>query len=128
MLVDTDFLIDLQRGLRRQRSSGAWRFASEHPDSVLHISLVTWMEFAEGFPLEHKDECSRFLRDFPVLSPDESVAWRASPIARELRQAGTHIGDHDVWIASTAIEHEMPLITRNTRHFQRVPRLQLLAY
>jgi predicted nucleic acid-binding protein len=35
---------------------------------------------------------------------------------------------HDVWIASTAVEHELPLVSRNTRRFQRVHGLQLLTY
>jgi len=128
MLLDTDFLIDLQRGLRNQRATGARRFADEHRSAVLQISLVTWMEFAEGFPSDREEECMRFLHDFTLLFPDEGVAWRASRLARQLRNDGLTIGDHDTWIAATALEHELTLVTRNVRHFQRVPGLQLLAY
>lgn len=128
MLVDTDFLIDLQRGLKRQHSSDARRFLGEHDGVVLQISLITWMEFAEGFGLDQEEDCRRFLRDFAVLLPDRDTAWRASRIARHLREEGLRIGDHDVWIAATALEHDLPLVTRNLRHFQRVGGLQIITY
>jgi predicted nucleic acid-binding protein len=86
------------------------------------------MEFAEGFPSDREQECLRFLRDFTLLFPDEGVAWRASRIARQLRSDGVPISDHDIWIAATALEHELPLVTGNLRHFQRVPGLPLLSY
>ena len=42
-----------------------------------------------------------------------------------LRQHGHLIPDMDVFIAATALEHDLALITRNTRHFERIPDLQL---
>jgi predicted nucleic acid-binding protein len=78
--------------------------------------------------LDQEEDCLRFLRDFTVLVPDEQTAWRASRIARHLREEGVGIGDHDVWIAATALEHDLPLVTRNLRHFQRVEGLQILSY
>jgi predicted nucleic acid-binding protein len=34
----------------------------------------------------------------------------------------------DLLIATTCLYHEAPLLTRNRRHFERVPGLRLLAY
>jgi tRNA(fMet)-specific endonuclease VapC len=47
---------------------------------------------------------------------------------RYLQANGLLVGANDLWIAATAIVHGMPLVTRNERHFQRVPRLQSLGY
>ena len=47
---------------------------------------------------------------------------------RYLQANGLLIGTNDLWIAATAIVHGMPLVTRNERHFQRVPKLQVLGY
>jgi predicted nucleic acid-binding protein len=33
----------------------------------------------------------------------------------------------DALIAATALQHELPLMTRNRRHFDRVPGLELQA-
>jgi predicted nucleic acid-binding protein len=38
------------------------------------------------------------------------------------------IGANDLWIAAAALRHGEPLVTRNARDFQRVPRLQVLTY
>ncbi len=35
------------------------------------------------------------------------------------------IGEIDMLIASTALTHEMVLVTRNIKHFQRIEHLQL---
>jgi predicted nucleic acid-binding protein len=63
-----------------------------------------------------------------VVEIDQRVAWTASRIARELKSAGTHIGDNDIWIAATALAFGLPLVSRNLRHFKRVPNLQVLVY
>lgn len=39
---------------------------------------------------------------------------------------GNLIPDLDLLIASTALEHALVLLTRNRRHFQRIPQLRLL--
>ena len=43
----------------------------------------------------------------------------------ELRRAGRLIPDLDLLIAATAIHHDLTLLTRNVRHFGRIPELQL---
>jgi predicted nucleic acid-binding protein len=128
MLLDTSFLIDLQRDLAGGRPRGAARFLQQNAEATPWISLITWMEFAEGYPAEREEACRFFLSRFPVVLPDPAIAWRASRICRALRQAGSPIGDHDLWIAASALERGMPLVTRNPRHFQRVPNLQILSY
>jgi len=90
--------------------------------------LITWTEFAEGYGEEREDACRLFLSRFPLIVPDHSIAWQASRISRSLRASGAPIGDHDVWVAATAMNREIPLVTRNTRHFQRIPGLRLLSY
>ena len=128
MLLDTSFLIDFERELAGGRSRGAMRFLSEHAGVTPSISLFTWMEFVEGYPPEKEDACRIFLSDFPLILPDLAIAWRASRIFRTLRGTGSSIGDHDVWIAASALERSMPLVTRNPRHLTRVPHLSILSY
>lgn len=128
MLLDTSFLIDLQRELGGSRVRGAQQFLREHADETPWISLITWLEFAEGYDDEQEDACRLFLSRFPLIAPDLAIAWQASRLSRMLRTKGAPIGDHDLWIAATALVREMPLVTRNPRHFDRVPGLQVQAY
>ena len=128
MLLDTTLLIDLQRELAGMRPRGAKRLLEQHGDETPRISLITWMEFAEGYGQEREDACRLFLSRFPTIAPDVAIAWQASRIGRMLRADGLHIGDHDLWIAATALVHDIPLVTRNARHFARVPQLRVVSY
>ena len=41
---------------------------------------------------------------------------------------GLLIDANDLWIAATALAFEMPVVTRNERHFARVPGLDVIGY
>jgi alpha-L-fucosidase 2 len=47
---------------------------------------------------------------------------------RYLEANGLLIGGNDLWIAATALAHELPVVTRNAAHFGRVPGLEVLSY
>ena len=128
MLLDTTFFIDLQRDLKGGRSRGAARFLQSRPAARVCISLISWMEFAEGYGPEREEACREFLARFPLVPPDLSIAWRASRLSRLLRELGRQVGDHDIWIAATAIELGKPIVTRNARHFHLIPNLDVVGY
>ena len=48
-------------------------------------------------------------------------------VRHELRAAGTPIPENDVWIAAPAIEHRLPLVTRD-KHFKVVKGLEVLVW
>ncbi|HRG57101.1 MAG TPA: type II toxin-antitoxin system VapC family toxin, partial [Lacunisphaera sp.] len=58
----------------------------------------------------------------------EHVAWIASRLSRDLDRRGLPIGDNDIWIAATALAYRLPLVSRNARHFDRVPGLNIEEY
>jgi len=126
MLFDSAFLIHAagQRGRRSQAAAEA--FLRTHFDAPLYTSRVCWAEFAEGCAAPADVQAGLHL--FTVVEIDESVAWTASRVARELKTAGAHIGDNDIWIAATALAYGLPLVSRNVRHFARVSNLQVLNY
>lgn len=126
MLYDTEFLIHLTRG-----SNSAWRtrataFLAKTGDPDLYTSRVCWSEFAEG--REHRSEVDRDLARYAILEIDEAVAWQASRVARVLGAAGRQIGDNDLWIAATALNFGLPLVSNNKKHFARVSGLDLRGY
>ncbi len=126
MLLDTDFLIAAggDRGLARRNAARA--FLAAHRATPFFVSRVSWAEFAEG--REHKTEVERDLALYAVLEVDEMVAWSASRLARALKGGGLHIADNDLWIAATALNFGLPLVTNNKKHFARVPGLDLRVY
>lgn len=59
------------------------------------------------------------------LGLDESTMETFGRVRNYLRRRGQLIPDFDLLIASTALQHDLTLLTRNTRHFARIPNLRL---
>lgn len=126
MLYDSTFLIHLSGQRGRVQRERAQEFLRARLDEPIYTSRVAWAEFAEG--CETNEVVTHHLALFAVIEVDETVAWEASRISRQLDRTGLHIGDNDVWIAATAVAHNLPLVSRNRRHFARVPGLQVVSY
>jgi tRNA(fMet)-specific endonuclease VapC len=58
-----------------------------------------------------------------VLPMGEAEAVRAGDLLATLEARGEPIGIEDVWIGATALEHGLRVVTRNLKHFQRIPGL-----
>lgn len=54
-----------------------------------------------------------------VISCDKHVSQKYGEIKNKLRAIGRPIPENDIWIAATAILHDLTLITRD-RHFEEV--------
>jgi tRNA(fMet)-specific endonuclease VapC len=120
-LVDSDWLIDVLIGIPEAVTT------LEHLDpSGLAISIVSVGEVYEGAyrsadPSARLGRCREFLAPFPVLSLTDRIMERFAWVRAALRQQGNLIPDLDLLIAVTAIEHDLTLLTRNRRHFERIP-------
>jgi predicted nucleic acid-binding protein len=125
-ILDTCFLIDLHREWVRKRPGVATSYLSLGTSVEYGISVITALEFLEGYPEVADGE--RFLTPFPQLAVTTGVARSASRIRRSLRQRGEMIGDFDVLIAATALSGGHTLITGNIRHFARVDGLRVEGY
>jgi tRNA(fMet)-specific endonuclease VapC len=60
-----------------------------------------------------------------ILPFGEREALRAGDLLAELERAGQPIGIEDVLIGATALEGSLTVSTRNIRHFQRLPDLNV---
>ena len=126
MLFDSEFLIHASGQRGRKQKTLTEHFLRAHLDAPLYTSRICWAEYAEG--CDAPAVVQEGLHLFAVIEIDENIAWTASRLGRELRPTGRHIGDNDLWIAATALAFSLPLVSRNTRHFDRVAGLQLISY
>ena len=125
-LIDTDRSIRYLKGVFEARTL----LARLRPDG-LTISAMTYAEVLEGVLFGRQRDYAQsqwnlFLAGVTVLALDEPIASRFASIRGGLRAAGNIIPDADIWIAATAIEHDLTLVTGNRRHFDRVPGLRIL--
>lgn len=125
-VLDTCFLIDLQRELKQGRAGKATRFLKQNAEEVFGIATVSVTEFLEGFADTGDGEA--FLRPFLWLELDGRRARAAARIRRDLRLKGKLIDDFDILIAATALTEQVWLVTNNTQHFRHIEGLRLEAY
>ncbi|MDN5857687.1 MAG: type II toxin-antitoxin system VapC family toxin [Pseudonocardia sp.] len=92
----------------------------------LRLTSVTGFELRVGTDfLARRDRIMRLFRSRTVVL-DLQSALRAGEVAAGLRQAGCGIGFADCLQAGICLRYDLPLATRNRRHFERVAGLRLL--
>ena len=125
-LLDTVFLIDLQREMNSGASGPAHHFLGQQADEEFAISVISLLEFLEGY--EQTRDGEEFLEPFVKLEVSQNVSRCGSRIRRHLRQQGLCIGDFDILIAATALEADVELVTADKDHFARIDGLTLISY
>ncbi len=122
IIADTDVLIDFLAA----KEPGASRVLAELEDGTLHTTVISRFELLSGAKSAKRNEKIMQLLDaLQVLNLDVPAADRAAEIRRHLDQKGHGIGLADSLIAGMAMVHRANLLTRNERHFNRVPGLKL---
>lgn len=81
--------------------------------------MVTRCEFFAGRDADERG-LRETLNEVDELSVSRAIAESAGRIRRTAQ-----LDIADALIAATALEHNLPLMTRNRRHFERVADLQL---
>jgi tRNA(fMet)-specific endonuclease VapC len=126
-VIDTTFLI----GRWRQKKDGAeQRFIETHPDESVLMPWIVKGEFLRGAVLagHSPDEVRGFLSRYPTLWPTETTLVFYVQTYAALIPSNQLIGPNDLWIAASALEHGLPLLTRNVAEFQRVSDLEVIDY
>jgi tRNA(fMet)-specific endonuclease VapC len=124
IVADTDVLIDALRG----REPARGRIAAAIAAGALATTAVSLFELLSGAgEEEERDVVGLLLAALPVLPFDAAAGEAAAAARRGLEASGRGIGIADYQIAGICISRSAPLLTRNRRHFERVPGLVLGA-
>ena len=123
VLVDTSILIDF---FRKEDKSKSLLYKIQRTHKIL-ISTISEFEFMAGVKEDHVKSIKYFFEKIGIISFDSSAALIASSIYRNLKTKNQLIEFRDIFIAATAIAHDIPVLTLNMNHFERVEHLKLLA-
>ncbi len=124
VIVDTDILIDVGRG---DEMAIAY-LESLEKGKVLAVSAVTYMELIVGCKNKREQQAvKRFMKRFEVIALTEAITEKAVEMLLEYRLShGLLIAD--ALIAATAIERNVPLVSKNQRDYRFIDELKLLSY
>jgi predicted nucleic acid-binding protein len=128
LILETSFLVDLERELIGGADGPAQRFLQENAAQKLHITFTIAGELAAGPRVSEQSSWDRLVSPFDVLGCTPEVSWRYGQLYRYLKSNGLLIDTNDLWIAATAVTFGMPVVTRNERHYGRVPNLEVIGY
>lgn len=121
-MIDTDILIDAERGI----PDAASFLAVQHASTGVRLSVVSAMELMVGCrDAVEMGRLGQFLAYTTVLPIHVAISEKAFQLMESFRLShGLLIPDG--LIAATALEHGLTLFTKNVRHFQMIPGLAVV--
>ncbi len=124
-LLDSDWIIDATIGI----PDALQAIEDTRPEGIA-VSTAAMAEIFEGAyvlaaPSAGLMTYRRILAGCTVLDVTEPIAETFAKVRFALRKQGNLIPDMDLLIAATALAFDLTLLTRNRRHFNRVPGLRL---
>lgn len=122
ILSDTDCIIDYLNGKAPEDGP----LARALVDGTLAISPVVAFELYYGHPSgPRRADLDELLTVITILPLTRAAAEIAGLEGARLQAAGTKLPAPDLLIAGTALDRDLPLLTRNIRHFERIRGLRL---
>ena len=120
-IADTDVLIDFLAG---KGEAGAVERLLRL--GALRTTVISRFELLSGARNPRQlEQLLQLLSAVPSLGLDDAAADAASEIRRSLERSGSTIGMADSLIAGIVTSNGGTLLTRNRRHFERVPGLRI---
>jgi predicted nucleic acid-binding protein len=121
-LLDTDILSAIRR---RQRDVNLEKWFTGNRTAEIYLSVVTVGEIERGITRQKSIDpefaltLNRWLETIITRYGQRILPLTAS-IARRWGQLSGELGHNgaDLMIAATALEHNLTIVTRNTRHFE----------
>jgi len=126
--VDTDVLIDFLK----RKDPGSQTYELWRKKASVGITSITAFELILGAKLSHVkekryEEVMSLIRQHEKIYPfDIASAEIASEIGAELRRQGNGIEIRDLFNAAICVRLDIPILTRNKNHYQRVTELGLV--
>jgi len=126
-VVDTDVVSYLFRG-----SPVAQLYRKHLTGKLLVISFMTLAEIRlgmleAGWGVERTGRMEAYLKQFVQYMCDGNLCHAWAQVVHSERARGRAIGTQDAWIAATAIQNGVPLVTHNRRHFEGVSGLAVIS-
>jgi tRNA(fMet)-specific endonuclease VapC len=123
MVVDTSIFIDYLRKKNKKNSS----LFKLPDDKILYVSVITVFELFLGATNEQKwQDVVLLTNDLNILPVTVDISKKAAKIFQDLKKRNKIIDFRDILIGATAITNNLPVVTHNIKHFERITGLEVL--
>jgi tRNA(fMet)-specific endonuclease VapC len=129
VLLDTDMLSFFLRNVPKVMTE-ANDYLKFHKGFT--FSVITNFEILRGLKIKN---AQRQITTFALIrlqsreiNLTDEIIIRAADIYADLYRRGLLILDADILIAATALENDLPIVTNNESHFNRITGLQVLNW
>jgi predicted nucleic acid-binding protein len=129
IILDSGVIIGGERG-----TLDLEQWLAVHPDQEFAVAAVTVAELWHGVERatpEHRAKRQRYIENalavVEIIPYTEQTARIHARLWAQLESSGRTIGDYDLIIAATALEHECDVATFNSRHFAVVEGLTVIG-
>ena len=124
-LIDTDIIIYSLKN--NEKVNEKFKLYRNSPKS---LSVVSYGELIYGARKSQSIEKNiakvhRLIEIFPIINISPSVMDTFGELKVSLERSGKIIDDMDLLIASTALTHNLILVTNNEKHFSRIDGLEI---
>ena len=119
LLVDTDVIIDCLRGLKQAKDL----FRSNEIN--IHCSILSKKELLSkaGLSDNERKRIIKLMNNIKVFKIDDDIIEKYSLLANKYGERTPSIADY--MIAATAWSKNLPLLTRNIKHFKPINEIKL---
>lgn len=128
ILLDTDVFSLLMKGT----DTRADLYRPHVQGKTIALSFVTVGElFAwgvrKGWGTKRFSDLEQRIKTVVVVPYDLDLCRQFGRIKAEMMRAGRPVPSDDLWIATCALRHSIPLATHNAKHYARIPGLHLIT-
>lgn len=129
VLVDSDTLSFYFKKYPKVVAEGQ-NYLIQH--QIFTFSIISRFEILRGMKVRNATAQLEFFDWFchenEIIELNNKIINRAADIYADLYKRGLLILDADILIAATAMENNLPVVTNNERHFDRISGLQILNW
>jgi tRNA(fMet)-specific endonuclease VapC len=134
LILDSNVVIAAERQSHTVRQI-LEHFTTVYGEIEIGLSVVTVVELTHGIQRAKLEErrqrrqafVDELIRDVPVHPVTVETAKLAGRIEGEQAEQGVSVAFEDLLIAATALQLGFGIVTRNVRHFQNVPGLNVVG-
>ena len=128
LLIDTNIVSYLFKG-----DSRAHVYQPLMANHDLFVSVITVAELAEwsqarGWHKKRLEQLQEYLQaQYDVIPIETSLCDTWAAVRLQAQLVGRPIAQNDAWIAATALQYNLPLVTHNAKDFAPIANLRLIT-